>query len=79
MTELFEFVIFFGVLNGIAMGIGYSCPLRNSYYIFPGRKGFCGGFCMAGFGFGSVIFNEVLLLVINPENKSIDPKTQRFP
>ena len=69
MNELIGLIIFFGIFNGIGMGIGYTCPLKNSDYAFPNRKGFCVGFCMAGFGFGSVIFNQVILQVINPQSK----------
>ena len=73
MDELVGYIIFFGIFNGGAMGFGYTCPLTNAYHFFENRKGLCAGFCMAGFGFGSFIFNIIIIEIINPNNIEIDP------
>ena len=35
---------------------------------FPGRAGLMGSVCIAGFGFGSVIWNPLETQFVNPDN-----------
>ena len=79
LTSFIPFVIFYGIMNGLSIGFGYISPIKNAYTHFPNRKGFCAGICMSGFGFGSVIFNYVIIELINPDNVKVDHDTHRFP
>ena len=66
VTNFILFMIFYGILIGFAIGLGYIAPVRNGYTHFPNRKGFCAGICISGFGFGSILFNYIIVLLINP-------------
>ena len=79
MTDFITIIIFYGILNGLAIGLGYIAPVKNAYTHFQDRKGFAAGVCMSGFGFGSVIFNYILVFLINPNNEKIDHDTKHFP
>lgn len=79
ITTFFLFVLFYGLFNGFSIGFGYVAPLRNSYTHFPRNKGFAAGVCMSGFGFGSVIFNYIIVELVNPDNVKVDKATGFFP
>lgn len=73
------YIVFYGIFNGLSIGFGYIAPVKNAYTHFPDRKGFAAGVCMSGFGFGSVIFNYIIVELINPDNVKVDPDTHHFP
>ena len=85
VNNFYAFCLTFGLLNGIAVGLIYSAPLtagcNHSFdlYIamkwFPKNRGFANGLILLGLCFGSVIFNFVETLVINPHNEKpvLDP------
>ena len=79
MTDFITILIFYGLLNGLSIGVGYISPVKNAYTHFQDRKGFAAGVCMSGFGFGSVIFNYIIVELINPNNEKIDHDTKHFP
>lgn len=54
-------------------------PLRNLWRYYPERKGLCTGVVLAFFGLSAVIFNAFSNVIINPEGKSLDEKTQFYP
>ena len=78
MKSFAGFLVFYGIFYGASIGIGYLPPLKNTYLHLPARKGLCSGICMSGFGFGSVIFNEIILLLVNPNDMKAD-ENNRFP
>lgn len=78
MTSFVGFILFYGILYGLSIGIGYLAPVKNAYLHLPARKGLCAGICMSGFGFGSVIFNQVILHLVNPHDMKAD-SNNRFP
>ena len=85
VNNFYTFCLTFGLLNGIAVGLIYSAPLTAGFiqiiisYIamkwFPKNRGFANGLILLGLCFGSVIFNFVETLVINPHNEKpvLDP------
>ena len=79
LTNFVLYVLIYGILNGLSIGFGYIAPVKNAYTHFPDRKGFAAGVCMSGFGFGSVIFNYIILELVNPDNVKVDPETHHFP
>ena len=78
VTNFTLFVIFYGIFIGFAIGFGYLTPVRNGYTHYPDRKGFCAGICISGFGLGSILFNYIIVELINPDNKKIDHETHYF-
>ena len=55
------------------------CPIYMSWVLFPENKGLASGIVIAGFGFGSFIFNFITTALVNPLKLKIDPQTQTFP
>ena len=78
MTTFAGFVVFYGVIYGASIGIGYLAPVKNAYSHLPSRKGLCAGVCMSGFGFGSFIFNQIIVQLVNPNDMKAD-SNNRFP
>lgn len=79
MKTFAGYVSFYGLIYGFFIGIGYYPPVKNAYLHLPNRKGLCSGICMAGFGFGSAIFNTVIMELVNPHDINVDEKTKKYP
>ncbi len=47
--------VFYGVLGGIGLGLGYIVPLAVLIEWFPDRRGFITGLAVTGFGLGALI------------------------
>lgn len=79
METFVGFVIFYGVLHGLSIGVGYFPPLKNCYLHLPTKKGLCAGICMSGFGLGSAIFNYIIIGLVNPHDVNLDPVINKYP
>ena len=73
--SLLAYFFFYGVLYGFLAGFCYLIPMLNCYAYLPARKGkfncklgLCAGICMMAFGLGSLLYNYILLKLINPDN-----------
>lgn len=53
------FVVFYGVIGGIGLGIGYISPVSTLVKWFPDRRGLATGMAVLGFGAGSLITSPV--------------------
>lgn len=69
MDNQWTFSLFYGFFFGFLIGIAYMAPFKNTYSYFPDRKGLCSGVCTIGYGIGAFVYNQLFLLLINPENK----------
>ena len=58
----------YGLIFGLGLGIAYVGPLSCAMRWMPRWKGVAGGFVVAGFGLGALIFNQVQTYYINPQN-----------
>ena len=58
----------YGLIVGLGMGIAYVGPLSCAMRWMPRWKGVAGGFIVAGYGLGALIFNQVQTYYINPQN-----------
>ena len=58
----------YGLVFGIGVGIAYVGPLSCAMRWLPRWKGVAGGFVVAGFGLGALIFDQVQSNYINPRN-----------
>lgn len=54
------FLISYGVIGGIGLGIGYITPVSTLVKWFPDRRGMATGMAIMGFGFSALIFGPVM-------------------
>ena len=52
--------LFYGVIGGMGLGIGYITPVSTLVKWFPERRGFATGLAIMGFGFASLIAGPVM-------------------
>uniref|UniRef100_C5D5T0 Major facilitator superfamily MFS_1 n=1 Tax=Geobacillus sp. (strain WCH70) TaxID=471223 RepID=C5D5T0_GEOSW len=52
--------LFYGVLGGIGLGVGYITPVSTLVKWFPDRRGFATGLAIMGFGFAAAISSPVM-------------------
>lgn len=55
VQNLWLLYLFYGVIGGCGLGIGYICPVSTLVKYFPRSKGFATGLAIMSFGFASVI------------------------
>ena len=53
--------------------------VHHGWLFFPNHAGLISGIILGGFGFGSLIFDNVSTAVINPENKPVNKDTGWYP
>jgi len=51
--------LFYGVIGGIGMGMGYITPVATIVKWFPERRGLMTGLAVAGYGAGALIFSPI--------------------
>ena len=66
------FLLSYGLVFGLGIGIAYVGPLSCAMRWMPRYKGVAGGFVVAGFGLGALVFDQVQSLYINPHNVKPD-------
>ena len=54
------FYLFFGVIGGIGLGLGYVTPVATASKWFPDKQGFVTGMVVMGFGLGALIMSKVI-------------------
>lgn len=60
LGSLYLLYLFYGVLGGIGLGIGYLSPIASLAKWFPDKRGLATGTAIMGFGFGA-FFNGPLM------------------
>ena len=71
MKSLPLLYIFYGVISGIGLGIGYISPVSTLVKWFPDKRGLATGLAIMGFGFASLIASPIiarLILIIGIPN-----------
>lgn len=63
------FMMFYGVLFPIGIGVIYFVALMAAWEWFGPYKGFCTGVIVAGFGFGTFIFSFITTGIVNPHDQ----------
>ncbi|MBM6618033.1 L-lactate MFS transporter [Bacillus suaedaesalsae] len=56
--------IFYGVLGGIGLGVGYIAPVSTLVKWFPDRRGLATGLAIMGFGFAAAIASPIMEVLI---------------
>ena len=69
-TKFWVFIVLYGTMSGIGMGITYMIPLVCCYEYFPKRKGLITGIILGSYGLGSSIFNILATIIVNPNNEA---------
>src|SRR5690625_7506104 len=59
MESLLLLYLFYGVIGGIGLGIGYIAPVSTLVKWFPDRRGLATGLAIMGFGFASLISGPI--------------------
>lgn len=66
MSSLPMLYIFYGMLGGIGLGVGYIAPVSTLVKWFPDRRGLATGLAIMGFGFAAAISSPIMeYLIIN--------------
>lgn len=56
--------LFYGVLGGIGLGVGYITPVSTLVKWFPDRRGLATGLAIMGFGFAALISSPIMQALI---------------
>ncbi len=74
MQSLPLFYLFFGVVSGIGLGVGYISPVSTLVKWFPDRRGLATGLAIMGFGFGGLICARLIDVLVPVEQELTIPK-----
>lgn len=64
MKNLALLYLFYGVIGGIGLGVGYITPVSTLVKWFPEKRGFATGIAIMGFGFASLIAGPTMQILI---------------
>jgi OFA family oxalate/formate antiporter-like MFS transporter len=70
LESVWLFYLFFGVVSGIGLGLGYIAPVSTLVKWFPDRRGLATGLAIMGFGFGGLV-SAHLIDVFNPAKDEV--------
>ena len=71
------FMLFYCLLFGLGVGVGYTAPMLAGYKWLPQSKGMVSGGILAGYGLGGFFFNLIGTSLVNP--KGLNPVGGKFP
>ena len=58
-------LIFYGVIMGIGLGLGYLSPVKTLMLWFKDNKGLATGLAVAGFGAAKMVFSIIITAMLN--------------
>jgi OFA family oxalate/formate antiporter-like MFS transporter len=67
LASLPVFILGYGVLGGIGLGVGYITPVSTLVKWFPDQRGLATGMAIMGFGFSAMIFGPVMERLFHAE------------
>ena len=56
--------VFYGIVGGIGLGIGYITPVSTLVKWFPDKRGFATGLAIMGFGFASLVAGPLMQILV---------------
>jgi OFA family oxalate/formate antiporter-like MFS transporter len=74
MQSLPLFYLFFGVVSGIGLGVGYISPVSTLVKWFPDRRGLATGLAIMGFGFGGLVCAKLVDLLVPVQQELVIPR-----
>ena len=75
MKDFTPFAIFYVLGFSINQGIVYMVPVHHGWLWFPNNPGLVSGIILGGFGLGSLIFDNVLRVLVNPDDLPRDEES----
>jgi OFA family oxalate/formate antiporter-like MFS transporter len=78
LHSLFLLYLFYGVIGGIGIGLGYIVPLAMLIRWFPDRRGFITGLAVAGFGLGATLIALIAPAQLKPGGLGLGPTFTYF-
>lgn len=69
--SLFLLYLFYGIIGGIGIGLGYIVPLAMLLRWFPDRRGFITGLAVAGFGLGALLIAQTAPPLLSPKSLGV--------
>jgi len=79
MDKFWAFAMLYVIGFSWSQGLIYMAPVHHGWLWFPNNPGLVSGIILGGFGFGALVFDNVITHVINPENLPINPDTGYYP
>lgn len=70
ITALIGVYLFYGVIMGIGLGVGYLSPVKTLMLWFPDNKGLATGLSIMGFGLAKAIATPIMMYIQNHMNIS---------
>lgn len=64
LKSIYLLYIFYGVIGGIGLGIGYITPVSTLVKWFPKKRGLATGFAIMGFGFAAMVASPIIQKLI---------------
>ena len=61
---LLEIFVFYGVLVGTGVGIGFNCAINTSLKWFPDKQGIASGALLMGYGAGAMILSPLVTMML---------------
>ncbi|NWK54019.1 OFA family MFS transporter [Verrucomicrobiaceae bacterium N1E253] len=77
LENLYMFYLFFGVVSGIGLGLGYIAPVSTLVKWFPDRRGLATGLAIMGFGFGGLICANLIDVFVPKQGEIVLPATEK--
>jgi hypothetical protein len=71
MTYASNFAVFslsYALSFGFVAGFAYMVSIHHSWLWFPKHGGLTSGLIIGSFGIGTIVFNEVAHIIVNPDN-----------
>lgn len=79
MDKFWAFSMLYVIGFSWSQGLIYMAPVHHGWLWFPKNPGLVSGIILGGFGFGALVFDNMITHVINPDNLPIDPITGYYP
>lgn len=73
LESLTLFYLFFGVVSGIGLGLGYIAPVSTLVKWFPDRRGLATGLAIMGFGFGGLVCAQLIDVFVPKASELVLP------
>ena len=64
LKNIYLLYIFYGIIGGIGLGIGYITPVSTLVKWFPKQRGLATGFAIMGFGFAAMLASPIIQKLI---------------
>lgn len=77
LENLYMFYLFFGVVSGIGLGLGYIAPVSTLVKWFPDRRGLATGLAIMGFGFGGLICANLIDAFVPKQGEIVLPSKEK--